>query len=49
MSNSSKKAAEQAEREKVKKRYSNRREPDIIYPAKKQIDFYDDDVPKNLF
>ena len=48
MSNSSKKAAEQAEREKVKKRYSNRREPDIIYPAKKQIDFYDDDVHQRV-
>ena len=48
MSNSSKKSAEQAEREKVKKRYSNRREPDIIYPAKKQIDFYDDDVHQRV-
>ena len=48
MSNSTKKAAEQAEREKVKKRYSNRREPDIIYPAKKQIDFYDDDVHQRV-
>ena len=48
MSNSSKKSAEQAEREKVKKRYSNRREPDIIYPAKKQVDFYDDDVHQRV-
>ena len=48
MSNSTKKAAEQAEREKVKKRYSNRREPDIIYPAKKQVDFYDDDVHQRV-
>lgn len=41
MSKSIKKATEQAAREKVKKRYSNRREPDVIYPAKKQVDFYD--------
>ena len=41
MSKSAKKAADQAEREKVHKRYSNRREPDVIYPAKKQVDFYD--------
>ena len=44
MSRSTKKAAEQAEREKVHNRYSNRREPDVIYPAKKQVDFYDEDV-----
>ena len=48
MSNSTKKAAEQAEREKVKKRYANRREPDIIYPAKKQVDFYDDAVHQRV-
>ena len=44
MSKSAKKAADQAEREKVHKRYSNRREPDVIYPAKKQVDFYDADI-----
>ena len=44
MSKSAKKAADQAEREKVHKRYSNRREPDVIYPAKKQVDFYDADT-----
>jgi len=38
MSKSTKKAADQAEREKVHKRYSNRREPDVIYPARKQVD-----------
>lgn len=48
MSNSTKKAAEQAEREKVKRRYANRREPDIIYPAKKQVDFYDDAVHQRV-
>ena len=37
MSKSTKKAADQAEREKVHKRYSNRREPDIIYPANRLI------------
>ena len=48
MSNSTKKAAEQAEREKVKRRYANRREPDVIYPAKKQVDFYDDAVHQRV-
>lgn len=48
MSKSTKKAAEQAQREKVKKRYANRREPDVIYPAKKQVDFYDDDVHQRV-
>ena len=48
MSNSAKKTADQAEREKVKKRYSNRREPDVIYPAKKQVDFYDADIHQRV-
>lgn len=48
MNNATKKAAEQAEREKVKRRYANRREPDVIYPAKKQVDFYDDDVHQRV-
>ena len=48
MSKSAKKAAEQAEREKVQKRYSNRREPDVIYPARKQVDFYDADVHQRV-
>ena len=48
MSRSTKKAAEQAEREKVQQRYSNRREPDVIYPAKKQVDFYDGDVHQRV-
>ena len=48
MSKSAKKAADQAEREKVHKRYSNRREPDVIYPAKKQVDFYDADIHQRL-
>ena len=48
MSKSTKKAADQAEREKVHKRYSNRREPDIIYPARKQVDFYDADVHQRV-
>ena len=48
MSKSTKKAAEQAEREKVQRRYANRREPDVIYPAKKQVDFYDDDVHQRV-
>ena len=48
MSKSEKKAAEQAEREKVQRRYANRREPDVIYPAKKQVDFYDDDVHQRV-
>lgn len=48
MSKSAKKAADQAEREKVKKRYSNRREPDVIYPAKKQVDFYDADIHQRV-
>lgn len=48
MSKSAKKAADQAEREKVHKRYSNRREPDVIYPAKKQVDFYDADVHQRV-
>ena len=48
MSKSAKKAADQAEREKVHKRYSNRREPDIIYPARKQVDFYDADVHQRV-
>ena len=48
MSKSAKKAADKAEREKVHKRYSNRREPDVIYPAKKQVDFYDADVHQRV-
>lgn len=48
MSKSIKKATEQAAREKVKKRYSNRREPDVIYPAKKQVDFYDGAVHQRV-
>ena len=48
MNRSTKKAAEQAEREKVQKRYSIRREPDVIYPAKKQVDFYDSDVHQRV-
>lgn len=48
MSKSTKKAADQAEREKVHKRYSNRREPDVIYPARKQVDFYDADVHQRV-
>lgn len=48
MSKSAKKAADQAEREKVHKRYSNRREPDVIYPARKQVDFYDADVHQRV-
>ena len=48
MSKSTKKAANQAEREKVHKRYSNRREPDVIYPARKQVDFYDADVHQRV-
>lgn len=48
MSKSTKKAAEQAEREKVQRRYANRREPDVIYPARKQVDFYDDDVHQRV-
>lgn len=48
MSKSIKKAADQAEREKVHKRYSNRREPDVIYPARKQVDFYDADVHQRV-
>lgn len=48
MSRATKKAAEQMEKEKVQKRYSNRREPDVIYPAKKQADFYDEDVHQRV-
>lgn len=48
MSKSTKKAVDQAEREKVHKRYSNRREPDVIYPARKQVDFYDADVHQRV-
>lgn len=48
MIDESKKASEQAEREKVHRRYSNRREPDVIYPAKKQVDFYDGDIHQRV-
>lgn len=48
MSRSTKKETEQVEREKVQKRYANRREPDVIYPAKKQVDFYDGDVHQRV-
>lgn len=48
MSKFTKKAAEQAEREKVQRQYANRREPDVIYPAKKQVDFYDEDVHQRV-
>ena len=39
-----KRAADVAAKEKVVKRYQRRVEPDVIYPAKKQVDFYDDDA-----
>lgn len=48
MINTTKRASENAEREKVKKRYSHRKAPDIIYPAKKQVDFYDDEVNQRV-
>ena len=48
MSKSTKKAANQAEREKVHKLYSNRRQPDGIYPSKKQGDFYDADIHQRV-
>jgi len=44
MIDKTKKASEAEYREKVIKRYSKRKQPDIIYPAKKQADFYDDEV-----
>ena len=43
MIDATKRASENEEREKLKKRYASRREPDVIYPAKKQVDFYDVD------
>ena len=39
-----KRAADAAAKEKVVKRYQRRVEPDVIYPAKKHVDFYDDDA-----
>ena len=39
-----KRASDAAAKEKVVKRYQRRVEPDVIYPAKKQVDFYDDDA-----
>ena len=46
----SKKASEAEVRSKVIKRYSNRKQPDVIFPAKRQPNFYDDDdVHQSLF
>lgn len=48
MTDPTKRAAEDIERERVKKRYSNRKQPDVIYPAKKQADFYDGDAHQRV-
>ena len=39
-----KRASETEAKEKIVRRYQNRVEPDVIYPAKKQVDFYDDNA-----
>lgn len=39
-----KRASDTEAKERVVKRYQKRVEPDVIYPAKKQVDFYDDDA-----
>lgn len=39
-----KRASEAEAKEKIVRRYQNRVEPDVIYPAKKQVDFYDDNA-----
>ena len=48
MTETTKRAAENEKREKVKKRYSNRKQPDVIIPAKKQKDFYDSDAHQRV-
>ena len=48
MTETTKRAAESEQRERVKKRYSNRKQPDVIYPAKKQVDFYDSDAHQRV-
>lgn len=48
MNETTKRASESEERERVKKRYSNRKQPDIIYPAKKQADFYDNNAHQRV-
>ena len=48
MNETTKRASESEERERVKKRYSNRKQPDVIYPAKKQVDFYDNDAHQRV-
>ena len=48
MNETTKRAAESEQRERVKKRYSNRKQPDVIYPAKKQADFYDSDAHQRV-
>ena len=37
-----KRASADAKKDKVRKRFAQRVAPDILYPAKKQVDFYDD-------
>lgn len=48
MNETTKRASESEERERVKKRYSNRKQLDVIYPAKKQADFYDNDAHQRV-
>lgn len=48
MNETTKRAAENEQRKKVEKRYSNRKQPDVIYPAKKQVDFYDSDAHQRV-
>ena len=48
MIDASKKISNEQAKEKVRKKYRNRIEPDVIYPAKKTVDFYDDDAPMQV-
>lgn len=48
MIDETKKKAESVKRDKVRKRYANRIVPDILYPAKKKVDFYDDEVAQRV-
>lgn len=48
MTETTKRVAENEQRERVKKRYANRKQPDVIYPAKKQADFYDSETHQRV-
>jgi len=48
MIDKNKRTEERVRKEKVRKRYATRIAPDILYPAKKKVDFYDEEVKQRV-